>query len=374
VDGLFGIGLNRPLDQAWCGFIQRLNEARVPVLAVDVPSGLNADTGEPQGAAVQACVTLTLGAPKPGLLRTAAAEFTGRVEVAPGIGLTPCPHTSELNWSLAEDFGGFPPARAASSHKGSFGHLAIVAGSAGFHGAAVLATRGAQRAQPGLVTTLTAEAAYYPVASQLQSAMVRPWSAELKLQGTFSAFLFGPGLAAPDVPPEMKLNLRRLWRDALLPIVVDASALDWLTSDPAPKGAIRVVTPHPGEAARLLNASVAHVQADRPRAVREISRRFGHCWVVLKGHQTLVGRSTGDIFVNCSGNPQLAQGGSGDVLAGYLAGWLAQPALQTDARATIRYAVWQHGATADALQARQPNWIIEDLILSLGNCPPEDAA
>lgn len=373
VDGLFGIGLDRPLDEAWCAFIQRVNDSRVPVLAVDVPSGLNADTGEPQGAAVQARVTLTLGTPKPGLLRTAAAEFTGRVEVAPEIGLTPCPHSGELNWTLATDFAGYLPSRTAASHKGSFGHLAIIAGSAGYHGAAVLATRGAQRAQPGLITTVTAEAAYYPVASQLQSAMVRPWSADLKLPGAFSAFLFGPGLAAPDVPPEMKLNLRRLWRDVLLPMVVDASALDWLTSDPVPKGALRVITPHPGEAAHLLKASVAQVQADRPRAVREISRLFGHCWVVLKGHQTLVGRSAGEIFVNCSGNPQLAQGGSGDVLAGYLAGLLAQPALQTDALETIRYAVWQHGAAADVLQARQPNWIIEDLIPSLGNCRPEDA-
>jgi ADP-dependent NAD(P)H-hydrate dehydratase / NAD(P)H-hydrate epimerase len=373
VDGLFGIGLNRPLDAGWCAFIQRVNESFVPVLAVDVPSGLDADTGEPQGAAVRASVTLTLGAPKPGLLRTAAAEFTGRVEVAPEIGLAPCPHTGGLSWTLPEDFAGFPPPRTAASHKGTFGHLAVVAGSLGFHGAAVLATRAAQRAQPGLVTTLTAETAYHPVAAQLQAALVRAWTADVKLPASFSAFLFGPGLAAADVPPEMKQNLRRLWRDVPEPVIVDASALDWLALDPAPKGAVRVITPHPGEAARLLKANIAYVQADRPRAVREISERFGHCWVVLKGHQTLVGRSTGEISVNSSGNPQLAQGGSGDVLAGYLAGLLAQPALQADAPKTIRYAVWQHGATADALQAHQPNWIIEDLVNHVGNERPEDA-
>lgn len=374
LDGLFGIGLSRPLDEAWCAFLQRVNAARRPVLAVDVPSGLDADIGEPQGAALQARVTLTLGAPKPGLLRTVAAAFTGRVEVVSDIGLSPCPHTSGLNWVLPEDFAEFPPPRPATSHKGTFGHLAIVAGSLGYHGAAVLATRAALRAQPGLVTTVTTDTAYYPVASQVQAAMVRPWTPEVKLPGDFTAFLVGPGLAAPDLPPEMKLTLRRLWRDVREPVIVDASSLDWLLLGPVPHNAIRVITPHPGEAARLLTSPVADVLADRPNAVREISRRFGNCWVVLKGHQTVVGRSEGELFVNCSGNPHLAQGGSGDVLAGYLAGLLAQPALQEDVLQTTRYAVWQHGATADALAARQPNWDVEDLVRELGNSVPAPPA
>jgi NAD(P)H-hydrate epimerase len=102
-------------------------------------------------------------------------------------------------------------------------------------------------------------------------------------------------------------------------------------------------------------------------AVRQLSRRYGDCWVVLKGHQTLIGRSEGEIFVNSSGNPHLAQGGSGDVLAGFIAGLLAQPALQADVSRTLRYAVWQHGAAADALQARQRNWVVEDLVCEIGN-------
>jgi NAD(P)H-hydrate epimerase len=374
LDGLFGIGLNRPLDEAWRRFIQRVNEAHLPVLAVDLPSGLHADSGEPQGAAIQASVTLTLGAPKLGLLRTTAAQFVGRLELAADLGLATCPVTSELNWTLPEDFAGFPSCRLPATHKGSFGHLAIIAGSMGYHGAAVLAARGAQRAQPGLVTLLTPESVYFPIATQLQAVMVRPWSGDVKLPGEFSAVLVGPGLAGPELPPEMKLNLRRLWRDASVPIIVDASALDWLPLDSVPKHAIRVVTPHPGEAARLLSFTVPQVQGDRPRAVHEISRRFGQTWVVLKGHQTLVGRSTGAIFVNSSGNPQLAQGGSGDVLAGYLAGLLAQPTLQTDAEKAIRYAVWQHGTTGDRLQARQRNWIIEDLVTDIGNCRPDPSS
>ena len=154
---------------------------------------------------------------------------------------------------------------------------------------------------------------------------------------------------------------------SLLPVIVDASALDWLSVGASAKNAIRVLTPHPGEAARLLNVPKQQIQANRPQAVREISRRFGNCWVVLKGHQTLVGRSEGQIFVNPSGNPHLAQGGSGDALAGYLAGLLAQRPLQADVGKLIRYAVWQHGAAADKLQAARANWVVEDLIGELGN-------
>jgi NAD(P)H-hydrate epimerase len=182
--------------------------------------------------------------------------------------------------------------------------------------------------------------------------------------------LIGPGLAVQEHIEELKTMTRRLWRrltrDSFLPMVVDASALDWLVPHALGKNEIRVVTPHPGEAARMLGKPTEQIQANRPQAVREISQRFGDCWVVLKGHETLVGRSTGEIFVNSSGNPHLAQGGSGDVLAGFIAGLLAQPVLQADVGKTLRFAVWLHGATADALQAARTNWVVEDLVAELG--------
>ena len=379
IDGLFGIGLNRPLDDGWKKFIAAVNQSKIPVLAVDVPSGLNADTGELQGAAIEAAVTLTVGAPKTGLLAQGAWPFVGRLEVATDVGLVPCPHKSDLNWTLPADFAGFPPRRAVAAHKGSFGHLVMVAGSFGFHGAAVLAARGAQRAQPGLITLLTREDVYHPIASQLQAVMVNLWRPEIKPFDDASAILIGPGLAAPNLPDDMKAITRRLWRDAETPVIVDASALDWLAPHTLAKERVRIITPHPGEAARLLNTTAQQVQADRVQAVREISRRFGNCWVVLKGHQTLIGRSAdlrsdgasspqdGEIFVNPSGNPHLAQGGSGDVLAGFIAGLLAQPALQTDIGRTLRYAVWQHGLAADKLQMTRANWVVEDLPGELGN-------
>jgi NAD(P)H-hydrate epimerase len=157
-----------------------------------------------------------------------------------------------------------------------------------------------------------------------------------------------------------------LWLHAKVPIIVDASALAWLPSGAVPENAVRLITPHPGEAARLLGTTSKEVQSDRLTSLRELSRRYGNTWVVLKGHETLIGRSHGEIFVNCSGNPYLAQGGSGDVLSGYLVGLLAQPALQEDPLKTIRYAVWQHGAAADRLQNNRPNWVIEDLVEELG--------
>ncbi|MBE0544094.1 MAG: NAD(P)H-hydrate dehydratase [Verrucomicrobia bacterium] len=367
IDGLFGIGLNRPLDQAWVKFIERINQAQLRVLSVDVPSGLNAETGETHGAAIEASITLTVGAPKQGMLCPDAWPFVGRLEAAADVGLATCPHGGELQWTLPEDFSGFPPRRPVAAHKGSFGHLAIVAGSLGYHGAAVLAARGAQRAQPGLITLFTHEPVLHPVAAQLQSVMVKPWRPADGLPGEFSAILIGPGLAAPDLPEEIKSMTRRLWWESPQPIIVDASALDWLPPEATPRTGLRVITPHPGEAARLLKISVQEVQGDRLQAMRELSRSFGDCWVTLKGHQSLVGRSTGEVFVNPSGNPHLAQGGSGDVLAGFLAGLLAQPSLQSDACRTLRYAVWQHGAVADALQAARKNWIVEELLAQLGN-------
>jgi NAD(P)H-hydrate epimerase len=366
IDGLFGIGINRPLDAAWIKFIESVNASQAPVLAVDVPSGLNADTGEPQGAAIRAMLTLTVGAPKRGMLAQSAWPYVGRLEVAAHVGLIPCPQTSDLNWTAADDFVGFPPRREVAVHKGTHGHLAIIAGSLGYHGAAVLAARGAQRAQPGLITLYPSEDVYHPVAAQLQAVMVHPRTPNLTFPGPHSAVLVGPGLAAAGIAEEMKTIVRRFWRDLPVPVIVDASALDWLPLGPAPKHLIRVITPHPGEAARLLKTTSQRVQMDRIHALREISNQFGNCWVVLKGHQTIIGRGTGKIFVNSSGNPLLAQGGSGDVLSGYLAGLLAQPSLQTDPVTVLRFGVWQHGAAADDLQARQPNWVVEDLIASLG--------
>lgn len=363
LDGIFGTGLTRPLDPEFQKLVLAINESGIPVLAVDLPSGLDANTGEPAGAAVCAQVTLTLGAAKQGLLLARAWPYVGRLEVAPNIGLIDCPYASEMQWVHAADFRGFPPPRPVAGHKGTFGHLAIVAGSMGYHGAAVLAARGAQRAQPGLISLQVPRDIYLPVASQLQSVMVRPLDASIVLPPRCTGILVGPGLVDPSTASAVGPWLAEQWKTAPQSMVVDASALDSLPIGPLPKelAYLRAITPHPGEAARLLSCSTSEVLERRFEVVRELSARFGGCWVVLKGYQSIMGRNEGQLFVNCSGNPHLGQGGSGDLLAGWLAGLLSQPGLQVDPGKTLRYGVWRHGVLADDLERCRPHWNVEDL-------------
>ncbi len=375
VDGLFGIGLNRPLSEAWRALFGTVDASGARVLAMDVPSGLDADTGNTWGAAIRADVTLTVGAPKRGLLAPAAVGRVGRLEVATDVGLNATipalpgegvPDT----WTEASDAEGFPGRRRVDAHKGDFGHVAIVAGSVGYHGAAVLAAGGALRARPGLVTVITMRDTCLPVAAQLASAMVQPWVPGGALPAKATSLVVGPGLAHPDAAATLRDAMRAWWHGFAGPVVVDASALDWLEPGvPAAGVGPRIVTPHPGEAARLLGTDAATVQADRPAALRAISARLGGCWVVLKGHHTLVGRAGDPIGWNGSGNPGLAQGGTGDVLAGYLGGLLAQTPAPADVPRAIRAAVWHHGATADALEHSGRAWTSEDLADALGADP-----
>ncbi len=369
VDGLFGIGLNRPLGEEWIRLIDAINASPAPIIAVDVPSGLDADTGRTLRGVIRAAMTLTLGAPKRGLLAPEAVDHVGRLEVIDDIGLAPLPESlagaaNELLWSAGRDYLSFPPRRAVASHKGSYGHVGIIAGSPGYHGAAVLAARGAQRSGAGLVTVITPEDVYLPIASQLQSAMVRTWESGAGLPENLTSLLVGPGLAATHLPSSLKAAIAESWAAAPFPVVADAGALFMIGETTIP--ALRVITPHPGEAARLLGIGISAVQTDRPGAVRKLSARFGGCWVVLKGHQTLVGRSTGPVMVNGSGNPGLAQGGSGDLLAGFLAGLLGQKRLLDEFAKAIAFAVWEQGAAADRLARRQARWSVEELARELG--------
>jgi len=370
IDGLFGIGLNRPLNEDWQALITALNQSGLRVLSVDVPSGLNADSGQSMGAVVEAEATVTFGAPKAGMLKPDAIPFVGQLEVANNIGLAPCPFTAEAKepiWTEARDFKGFPPPRPAHGHKGTFGHLAILAGSQGFHGAAVIAARAAHRAMPGLVSLFTTAPAWPAVAAQLSQSMVHPCPGSAALPSGATAILAGPGLAGPDVPPALREQIRDLWASAPLPMLVDASALDFLAPGDDPPG-LRVLTPHPGEAARLLETTSSEIQRDRLGAAKNISRRFGNCHVVLKGAQTVVFGPGAPPAFNSTGNPTLGQGGSGDALAGYLAGLLAQPLLLgAGADRLIRFAVWEHGRVADRLSESTLAWDLEDFIPRLGN-------
>ena len=366
VDGLFGIGLNRPLESAWVELIRSVNQSQLSVLSVDVPSGLNADTGHPQPEAVRARWTCTLGAVKVGLLSFQAAPWVGRLELFDAIGLIAPPSTSSLATTSARDFEGFPPVRPEVAHKGTFGHLAVVAGSVGYHGAGVLAARGAARAKPGLVTLFTSPETYGPAASHLIGTMVAPWRPGFFDDRQFSALLMGPGLAAASGLDAPRTVLMEAWRTLEMPVVVDASSLDWLQPRGVLSSAVRVITPHPAEAARMLGVEVDQVVANRVGSLKELSKRFGGAWVVLKGSRTLIGSMNSAVHVNLTGNPGLAQGGTGDLLSGFIAGLLAQPHLRADPLKTLAYACWAHGKAADELEAIRRNWTVEELDVRLG--------
>jgi len=364
VDGLFGIGLNRPLDEAWQAIVGKVLASGCRVVAMDVPSGLDADSGTALGAAIIADWTLTVGAPKRGLLTAEAVRFVGRLEVLEDVGLVPWNEgmaAAEGWFGTVAEFQGWPPRRAVDAHKGDFGHVCIVAGSLGFHGAAVLAARAALRARPGLVTVITAPECYVPVASQLDAAMVMPWSAQMPLPAKTTAVVVGPGLADPGLPVALREWISNGWREWSVPVLADASVLDGLPVGAVDSGALRVLTPHPGEAARLLGVSAAGIQRDRVAAMQAVSERHGGAVVVLKGSRTVVGRAGERPWWNPTGNPGLAQGGSGDVLAGFLGGLLAQPAMAAEPMRAIRGAVFHHGAAADRLEASGEPWDAADL-------------
>jgi ADP-dependent NAD(P)H-hydrate dehydratase / NAD(P)H-hydrate epimerase len=366
IDGLFGIGLNRPLDAAWTAVIGAINAAGRPVAAVDLPSGLDADTGLPQGAAVRAAVTLTVAAPKAGLCRSEAFEYTGRVEPLADVGLAPWStiwkeSDPEIGawWSEAADFAEYPPLRRVDSHKGDYGHLVIFAGSAGYHGAAVLAARGAMRARPGLITVMTSPETLPAVSAQLAAPMVRAWGPTFDLPPKITAIVVGPGLAAANLPPGLRDLVQGWWKYGAFAMVGDASALDWLRDTPPSRNHPRVRTPHPGEAGRMLGIGAPK---DRWEAVRRLGAAS---WAVLKGYQTLVFGPGAPLWINGTGNPGLAQGGSGDVLAGFIGGLLASPILAADPAMAVRYAVWRHGAAADRLEQAGSSWSTEELAAAL---------
>ena len=365
IDGLFGIGLNRAPAGRWAEIIDAVNARGPRILAVDVPSGLDSEGASVAGAVIRADHTLTFGAPKLGLLSAMAAPYVGRLEVATDIGLVPCPFKQPIEWILDSDFRDFPPRRQAGGHKGTFGHLAILAGSTGYHGAAVLAALAAQRAMPGLISVYPSERVYPSVAAQLRQSMVHPWSDQTRLPRNCTALLVGPGLAGPDVSGETIAQIRELWARSPMPIVADASALDWIPPGD-PISAVRIVTPHPGEAARLLGVSVTEIQAERVAAAQAISKRLGNCHVVLKGNRTVIVNPGHPTAVNGTGNPNLGQGGSGDLLAGHLAGLVAQASLASRIAETIRHAVHEHGRAADFLTGRQSAWDLDDFVRVLG--------
>ncbi|MEA2237847.1 MAG: ADP-dependent NAD(P)H-hydrate dehydratase / NAD(P)H-hydrate epimerase [Thermoanaerobaculia bacterium] len=350
VDAIFGTGLNRAPEGLYAEAIVSMGGLGLPIVAVDLPSGANASSAETFEPCVQAALTVTFAAPKVCHVFEPAAVNCGEVIVA-DISI-PSAAIEDENVTLAlttpaEVRPHFPP-RLASTHKGTYGHVAIIAGSPGRSGAAVLAARGAIRSGAGLVTVATdAETAKLVNAGSIES-MTYSGDDIIAFANGRDAVLIGPGLADDDAG---YARVRELVAAIDRPLVIDASALNAFASRASeinPSRRPRVLTPHPGELARLLGTTASEINAHRIDVAREAARITG-CVVVLKGFQSLIAEPDGHVNVNPTGNPGMATGGMGDVLGGMIAALLARGIDPFDAAIA---AVYLHGFAGDLLKEK----------------------
>ncbi len=346
LDALFGTGLTRPIgDGSLAARAVALVRSRGAfVLSVDVPSGLSGDRDDVPGPSMRADATVTFGAPKRCHVFPPAAGLCGRIVVA-DIGLLGAPpvEAGEVGVVAAPDVAPHFPRREATSHKGTYGHLLVAGGSEGFRGAPALAARAAHRSGAGLVTVAAEEAVRAAVhALSPETTSVAP-DADLS---PYDALAVGPGLGRSEKAARL---LKRLAGSAK-PAVFDADALNlsggavFFAGRPAPT----ILTPHPGEAARLLGTDAGSVNADRIAAARRIAALSGAV-VVLKGFRSVVCEPAGRTALVLSGNPGMASGGTGDVLTGMAGAFLARGLAAWDAAAA---AAWLHGAAGDLAAER----------------------
>ena len=350
VDALFGVGLARPIGGADADLVAWANARGAPVLALDVPSGLDAATGALGPIAMRATATATFIALKPGLLTGEGPDAAGIVSVHT-LGLDAelaSVRGRRLDWPLVFALVGERLSRARRNvHKGTFGTLGILGGASGMTGAPILAGRAAMRCGAGKVR-LGFIAASHPAVDWLAPELMLGSLAQA-VDGA-SAIVAGPGMGTDDA----SANALRRAIDADVPLVLDADALNLVAGSQSLAGAVRarrsatLATPHPAEAARLVGGSAASVQQDRLAAASAVADKL-RASVVLKGAGSVLVHADGRFDINASGNPALASAGSGDVLAGMLGALLAQG---LDTATALRAAVCLHGAAADRLVAR----------------------
>lgn len=378
VDGVLGTGLTGPARGPVAGAIQyiraRANEALV--VSIDVPSGLNADTGTSDGDAVAADLTITMGLPKCGLLAPSAIDHVGALEVA-DIGIPPHlvaeAEADECELIFRSNLQPLFPRRPRNTHKGSYGHLLLIGGGGPFTGAMTLAARAAARSGVGLVTAIVPDSLRAVLATASPETMVvgaaempdghlteQAMEAIRPLLAPGRAVVIGPGLTRS---PASKKIVETVLAAAQGPLVFDADALTVLAGNPEffkrAKHPV-ILTPHPGEMAALLGITTEAVQANRLAAARALAARSGAV-AVLKGAGTIVAKTGEPTRINMTGNPGLAKGGSGDVLSGVLGGLLAQ-GLAPHAAACS--AVYLHGRAGDlaAWRGCQAGLIAGDVI------------
>ena len=373
VDALLGTGIKGGVEGSLADTIKAINDSEKPIVAVDVPSGLNSDTGEVGGACVKAALTVTFALPKIGLMVYPGAEYAGELVIAE-IGMPRQVMTAgevKVAATEASDVAVWLPARVngRDSNKGKFGHVTVFAGSAGFAGAPTLSSEAAARTGAGLVTLAVPTGIQNALMAGISPVVMTKGLPETS-EGTFSpdaveaalklaekgtVAALGPGLGSPE-SEELRAFVREFVSRCSVPLVVDADALNCLAKEPdhgtsvvKSRNAPTVLTPHPGEMGRLLGTGTKSVQSDRRAAVEQAAQNY-NCVVLLKGVRTLIAAPDGRLAVNTTSNPGMATGGAGDVLTGIIAALLGSEIAAWEATAGAAYL---HGLAGDLTAAGQ---------------------
>ena len=361
VDAIFGTGLNAPVTGLIQSVIADVNASDIPVVSIDLPSGLSADSAEPPGDSIDAGITVTIAAPKLPLVLPPGETRAGDIVIA-DIGIPAAVIDAvegpRVELLTRQEMRELVTPRTADTHKGDYGRILVVAGSKGKTGAAHLAGMAAVRSGAGLVTVATPATCQSVVAAMAPEYMTEgldeaddgldPDAVERVLELARDVVAIGPGLGR--LPATRDFVLRLVDR-ATMPLIIDADGLHAFGGDPdrlaGREGRDVIITPHAGEMGRLLGMSADEVQGSR----LEIARNFAvahHVYVVLKGHRTIIATPDEKIFINPTGNPGMATGGTGDVLTGMIAAWLAH---LLDAEAACKLAVYLHGMAGDLAEA-----------------------
>jgi NAD(P)H-hydrate epimerase len=376
VDGIFGTGLDAEVRGYYREVIDHLNTLQTPIVAIDIPSGLDADTGKPLGTAIRASLTITFGLPKIGHLIPPGLDYVGEVKVI-DIGI-PKRLVEEENIPIhllekeeIQRWLSIP--RNPDTHKGDYGHLLVIAGSVGKTGAAAMACQAALRMGAGLVTLAIPKSLNAIMEMKLTEVMTEPlpetpkqtlslraFSAIVRLCENKKAVIIGPGLGTFKETQSLVLKLVRTLD---LPIILDADGLTALATQPKTLPITNrslILTPHPGEMAKLIRSTVKEVLENRIGLSRNFSQSQ-HVHLILKGHPTLITTPKGEVFINPTGNPGMASGGTGDVLTGMIGGLVCQG---FDILPSLQIAVYLHGMAGDegAQEMGEKSLIATDVI------------
>ncbi|MGB9597299.1 MAG: NAD(P)H-hydrate dehydratase [Candidatus Poribacteria bacterium] len=358
IDAIFGTGLSGPVRGFAGSVIDYLNSTEIPIIAVDLPSGLDSDTGKVEGVCIKAKMTVTMALPKRGLLLYPGANFVGKLEID-DIGIPQSVINSNnipINLTQIDHIKTLLPKRPRDGHKGLFGRVLVISGSVGLTGASAMASLSALRVGAGLVTLGVPESLNPIMEVKLTEVMTLPlpetsyqtlslqsYDIIMQMVDKFDVIAIGPGLSRNRETMDL---VQRLCKDIKIPKVIDADGLNALAEDKdslKKLGEKTVLTPHPGEMARLTDKTISDVQADRIDIAVNFAKEYGVV-LVLKGVPTVVADPSGEAYLNTTGNPGMASGGTGDVLTGAITGFLAQG---LDEKNSAILGVYVHGLAGD---------------------------